>query len=84
MLNESWKAKDLMMVNSEEAKIIRDIHAKAIDSGALCGKVMGAGGGGFLVFFVNPNKKKMFKQAMEPYICIEPKISSTGVHSILQ
>lgn len=37
---------------------IDDIYASAINSGALAGKVSGAGGGGFMLFFV-PAEKRM-------------------------
>jgi D-glycero-alpha-D-manno-heptose-7-phosphate kinase len=36
---------------------IDDIYRAAIDSGALAGKVSGAGGGGFMLFFVPPDKR---------------------------
>lgn len=37
---------------------IDEIYAKAIEAGALAGKVSGAGGGGFMLFFV-PTEKRM-------------------------
>lgn len=36
---------------------IEEIYNAAIDSGALAGKVSGAGGGGFMMFFVPPEKR---------------------------
>ena len=59
------------------------IYNKAIDSGAECGKLLGAGGGGFFLFLVKPEMKKQFKKKMKPYICVEPKICHEGVSSIL-
>lgn len=36
---------------------IEEIYNAAIDAGALAGKVSGAGGGGFMMFFVPPEKR---------------------------
>jgi D-glycero-alpha-D-manno-heptose-7-phosphate kinase len=36
---------------------IEEIHNAAIKSGALAGKISGAGGGGFIMFFVPPDKR---------------------------
>lgn len=36
---------------------IEEIYSAAIDSGALAGKVSGAGGGGFMMFFVPPDRR---------------------------
>lgn len=36
---------------------IEEIYNSAIDAGALAGKVSGAGGGGFMMFFVPPDKR---------------------------
>lgn len=37
--------------------IIEEVYNAAIDAGALAGKVSGAGGGGFMIFFVPPDKR---------------------------
>jgi D-glycero-alpha-D-manno-heptose-7-phosphate kinase len=37
--------------------IIEEVYSAAIDTGALAGKVSGAGGGGFMIFFVSPDKR---------------------------
>lgn len=37
----------------------------AMEAGALAGKVSGAGGGGFIMFFVEPGRKKAVEEALE-------------------
>jgi D-glycero-alpha-D-manno-heptose-7-phosphate kinase len=37
--------------------IIEEVYNAAVDAGALAGKVSGAGGGGFMIFFVPPDKR---------------------------
>lgn len=43
---------------------IDDVINQSIRSGSLGGKLMGAGGGGFFMFLVPPEKQKEFKQKM--------------------
>lgn len=44
---------------------IDDVINQSIRSGSLGGKLMGAGGGGFFMFLVPPEKQKEFKQKMD-------------------
>ena len=66
-LKSSWQNKK-KSANSVSNPYIDKIYDTAIDSGALAGKVSGAGGGGFMLFYVPfdqrinlINKLKMFK-----------------------
>lgn len=44
---------------------IDELYKKGISAGALGGKLLGAGGGGFLVFYVQPEHQKDVKEAMK-------------------
>jgi D-glycero-alpha-D-manno-heptose-7-phosphate kinase len=46
---------------------IEEIYDAAIAAGALAGKVSGAGGGGFMMFFVPPDKRMDVIRALESY-----------------
>ena len=46
---------------------IDELYEKGISAGALGGKLLGAGGGGFLVFYVQPEHQKDVKEAMKQY-----------------
>tara|TARA_Y100000590_G_scaffold274281_1_gene307965 strand:+ start:8727 stop:9728 length:1002 start_codon:yes stop_codon:yes gene_type:complete len=61
LLHESWlEKKDLS--NSITNTKIDEIYNLAISKGALGGKLLGAGGGGFLLFYVpKPDQKKFLK-----------------------
>jgi D-glycero-alpha-D-manno-heptose-7-phosphate kinase len=56
MLNKSWedKKKTAQAISNQ---LIEDIYHAAINAGALAGKVSGAGGGGYMMFIVDPVRK---------------------------
>lgn len=47
--------------------LIDEIYNAAIDAGALAGKVSGAGGGGFMMFFVPPDKRMNLVHTLQNY-----------------
>ena len=56
VLDHSWTAKKQTASGISTGKI-DELHAVAIGAGALAGKVSGAGGGGFMMFMVPPEKR---------------------------
>ena len=61
MLNEYWNYKKSLS-NKVTNAYINEIYDLAIESGASGGKVIGSGGGGFiLIYCKNKNQKKLFK-----------------------
>ncbi len=56
ILGKSWEAKK-KMANSISNDYIEQIYSAAINAGAYSGKVSGAGGGGFMIFVVDPVKR---------------------------
>lgn len=69
MLDHTWKLKrqtgGAITTNS-----IDELYQRGIDAGALGGKLLGAGGGGFLVFYVQPEKKQAVKDAMKDLLYV--------------
>jgi D-glycero-alpha-D-manno-heptose-7-phosphate kinase len=59
----SWSAKKAM-AHSICTPSIDCIYQSALDAGALCGKISGAGGGGVILFIVDPNNHDMVKRAI--------------------
>lgn len=55
-LRSSWAAKKRMAVSISNS-LIETIYDAAIESGAVAGKVSGAGGGGFMMFLVDPARR---------------------------
>jgi len=64
LLNESWMIKK-RLDKSISNSTIDDMYNLALKNGALGGKILGAGGGGFLLFYVNDFKKKYFLDKMK-------------------
>ncbi len=57
IMRRSWEAKKMLSTSVSNAKLDA-IYDAAIDAGATAGKISGAGGGGFFMFFV-PTQKRM-------------------------
>lgn len=65
LLNKTWLLKKQTGSNIT-TKIIDSIYERAISTGALGGKLLGAGGGGFFLFYVNrENKQKLIDELKE-------------------
>lgn len=57
---------------------IDDIYAIARKNGALGGKLLGAGGGGFLLFYVPKEKQPLFKNSMNFLLHVPFKFENDG------
>ncbi len=64
LLNEHWLEKKKISTKMSSGNIDR-WYDKAMTNGALGGKLMGAGGGGFLLFCVDNGRRKELRAAME-------------------
>jgi D-glycero-alpha-D-manno-heptose-7-phosphate kinase len=77
LLDEQWKIK-----RSLTSKITNDeidsIYSIGIKAGALGGKILGAGGGGFMLFFVPPEKHGSVKKALKKLLHVPFKFESLG------
>lgn len=77
LLDFAWKLKRQTgkAVSTNE---IDKLYEKGIKAGALGGKLLGAGGGGFLVFYVQPEKQKDVRKAMEDLLYIPFDFDNSG------
>ena len=64
ILGQAWEDKK-KMASEITNPVIEEAFNVAIKAGALSGKVSGAGGGGFIMFFVEPTKKKAVVEALD-------------------
>ncbi len=61
---------------------IDELYEKGIKAGALGGKLLGAGGGGFLIFYVQPEKQSAVREAMKDLLYIPFKFENGGTRVI--
>ena len=83
LLHESWLEKKSLGTLISNSKI-NDIYNHAIKKGALGGKLLGAGGGGFFIFFVPQEKQKNFINSFKNLIHIPFNFSYEGSKLILK
>ena len=77
ILDKSWQIKKTLS-NGIANPTIDDIYNKAIKAGASGGKLLGAGGGGFMLFYVRPKYQTSVRKALEEYPEIDFKIDYEG------
>ena len=81
LLDVTWKLKrqtgGAITTNSIDA-----LYEKGIAAGALGGKLLGAGGGGFLVFYVQPEKKESVMEAMKDLLYVPFKFEDGGTRVV--
>ena len=81
LLDTTWRLKKstggVISTNS-----IDGLYEKGIAAGALGGKLLGAGGGGFLVFYVQPEKQATVMEAMKDLMYIPFKFEDGGTRVI--
>ena len=81
LLDVTWKLKR-QTGKSVSTSNIDNLYDKGISAGALGGKLLGAGGGGFLVFYVTPEKQAAVKEAMKDLLYIPFKFEDSGTQVI--
>ena len=54
------------------------IYAAGLRAGALGGKLLGAGGGGFLLFYAPPDRHQEIKQTLGDKMFVPFRFESTG------
>ena len=77
LLNNTWQLKRGTGRNvSTDA--IDVLYQRGIDAGALGGKLLGAGGGGFLIFYVSPENVENVKRTMNDLLYIPFQFENSG------
>lgn len=81
MLDTTWKLK-----RQTGAKISTDsidmLYDKGMKAGALGGKLLGAGGGGFLLFYVEPDKQQYVRDALADLMYVPFEFENGGTRVI--
>ena len=81
LLDYTWRLKrqtgGAITTNSIDA-----IYERGLSAGALGGKLLGAGGGGFLVFYVQPDKRDAVLEAMKDLLYVPFRFEDGGTRVI--
>ena len=77
LMRESWLAKRSLSSDVSNPHV-DEIYEKAIKGGAIGGKLTGAGGGGFILLFVPPDKHKDIKKLLNNLIYVPFKFDFSG------
>jgi D-glycero-alpha-D-manno-heptose-7-phosphate kinase len=82
LLDQNWKYKRSLSdkVSSPEIDLIYEAAMKA---GAIGGKLLGAGGGGFMVFLVKPELQKKVREALSHLIHVPFRFENNGSRVVL-
>ena len=82
LLHESWKLK-MALTKLIANSAIKDIYKSALDAGALGGKLLGAGGGGFMLFFAPPERHAMIRAKLEGLLHVPFAFENLGTQIVL-
>ena len=77
LLNDQWRIKR-SLTNLVSNERIDEIYDTGLRSGALGGKLLGAGGGGFLLFYAPPDRHEAIKNALGDKMFVPFRFESTG------
>jgi D-glycero-alpha-D-manno-heptose-7-phosphate kinase len=77
LLHESWMLKR-SLTSAIAPAFIDDIYARARRAGAIGGKVLGAGGGGFMLFCVAPERRAELLAAFDDLITVPIEFDVAG------
>ena len=82
LLHQSWQLKR-ELADSVTTLEIDEIYDAALDAGALGGKLLGAGGGGFVLLFVEPDKQAAVKERLKDLVRVDFGIDDVGSKIVL-
>lgn len=77
LLHQSWLLKK-ELAEGVSNPVIDDIYDAAMNAGASGGKLLGAGGGGFMLFIVEPKKQPKVREALKKLVAIKTAIDNVG------
>lgn len=79
LLDKTWKLKRGTGEKVSNGSI-DELYNIAINAGALGGKLLGAGGGGFLLFYCEKDRQAKLKQALEKLMIVPFNFETEGTH----
>lgn len=81
LLHEAWRVKKSLSSQITNSHI-DEIYEAGLEAGALGGKLLGAGGGGFILFFVRPEEQSKIKEKLKNFLWVPFRFENSGSHII--
>jgi len=81
LLHETWLLKKSLSDKVSTSQI-DDIYLQGMSAGALGGKILGAGGGGFILFYVEAEKQEALKSALSGLLHVPFRFDTLGTQVI--
>lgn len=77
LLDENWKVKRSLTPQISNS-VIDQIYRTALSNGAIGGKILGAGGGGFMLLFADESKHQLIRSALSNIEFVPFRFEETG------
>jgi D-glycero-alpha-D-manno-heptose-7-phosphate kinase len=77
LLHEGWKVKRSLTQKITNSNI-NEIYEAGLEAGALGGKLLGAGGGGFMLLYVPPERREALRLRLKKLLCVPFAFSNRG------
>ncbi len=77
LLHEGWQLKRSLTQKITNANI-DEIYEAGLSAGALGGKLLGAGGGGFMLFYVPPERQAAVRERLKKLLCVPFNFAKKG------
>lgn len=81
LLDLTWKLKR-STGKAVSTSAIDALYQRGIEAGAIGGKLLGAGGGGFLLFYVSPERQQQVRDAMKDLLYIPFRFEDGGTQVV--
>jgi D-glycero-alpha-D-manno-heptose-7-phosphate kinase len=82
LLHESWLLKR-SLTPAISTPLVDELYDLARRAGAIGGKLLGAGGGGFVLLCVRPQDRQQVLDALQSFLMVPFEIESSGSHIVL-
>ena len=82
LLHQAWMIKRTLSARVSNP-VVDDLYDAAVRAGAVGGKLLGAGGGGFMLLFVRPEDRARVVAAVPNHIVVPVRFESSGSRIVL-
>jgi D-glycero-alpha-D-manno-heptose-7-phosphate kinase len=82
LMNESWKLKK-SLTDKISNPHLDEIYDAGLAAGAFGGKLLGAGGGGFMLFFVPPDRRNALIERLHKLLYVPFSFPARGSHIVV-